>query len=123
MRRFQSFTLAIALSLPLAAFADQVKVGCVTDAVWRKAGVPSAMIVMFDEVARTATLFASELGGLLHGDGVDITASTIMFNVKTDRAGPGQVLLSRASGSIMVKGLDGSDLKLLGTCRREQNRF
>lgn len=112
---------AMWFSAPLSA--EQIKVGCLTQQVWLKPGVPPVLVVMFDEQAGTASLFAREIGGLLHGDQVIIRDGLILFKVKTPEGFLGDVTIDRSLGTLMLNIPDDQAMKMLASCRRLTDRF
>ncbi|HOM13858.1 MAG TPA: hypothetical protein PLB41_11120 [Rubrivivax sp.] len=101
--------------------AAPVKLGCVTEPVQQKPGIPTAWLVNFDEDAKTANLFVKDLGGHLNGSDVDIRADTIMFKFTTPDGKTGNAFVSRATGTLTVA-VEGSPT-VLANCRKLANAF
>jgi hypothetical protein len=113
---------AIVFSAP--SFAEEINLGCFTQQRYLQlAGVPRVIIVLFDEQAKSASLFATELGGNLRGEGVDFTADTIIFQFKTSDGVPGDVLLTRKDAELMLIVRRDPAIKIIASCRKQANKF
>jgi hypothetical protein len=120
MGRYAVGVLALAWSA--WTLAAPVKLGCLTERVQQAPSVPKAWVVTFDEQAKSASLFASEAGGLLPGTDVAIDSGMIMFKVDST-AGRGTVAIERGTGTMMVS-IDGTPIaNILAKCRRQESAF
>jgi hypothetical protein len=123
MSKLNAYAFTAALLFSALASAEEVRLGCLTDRVWVQSGIPQAMMVRFDEQLNRATLFASELGGLLSGDRVIIETDMIRFRFRTPAGALGEATIMRDAGTLMLKVSGGPDFEVLATCRKEVRRF
>jgi hypothetical protein len=112
--------LAAALSIP--ALAEELKLDCFTERVWLSQGVPAVILATFDEDRKTAGLFAKEFGGIRSGTDVMIAADAVMFKFTTGDGSPGEVLITRTTGTMMIQIAGAPALKFLATCQRSPGR-
>ena len=115
--------ILIATCISAMAWAEETTLDCVTQRVWQRPGVPTVIIASFDEKSKTATLFASELGGRLVGEDVSIDADMIMFKLKTKDGEPGDVTVMRTDGTLMLNVKRSPEIKILASCRKQTKKF
>jgi len=99
-----------------------IKLGCFTERIQQKPGVPSVWLVNFDDDLKTANVFVKDLGGILDGTDVSITTDTILFKFRTADGKKGDAFISRAVGTLMVS-VEGSFDAVLANCRKQANAF
>src|SRR5207253_2384843 len=119
----RSVLLLAALLASISCSAAPTKVGCFTEKLLLAPGIPPVIIATFDEDAKSVILFANELGGLIQGEAVDMTANTILFTFHTKDGRTAKALLFRVTGSLSITFEPDANVSILANCRKTENRF